>query len=156
VPGPRPKPTHLKIIAGNPGRRPLPQDEPEPDGDLFEAPEHLSSRQKQIWAKCIHDAPAGLLKKLDTNVLERFVAAKAIWEDANTRVAEMGTIVNNPAAKGQFMRNPFLNVMSDAAKLMRQASDELGFSPAARTRVKVSGKKKGQSAFGKLRNFKID
>lgn len=154
MPGPRPKPTHLKLLEGNAGKRPLPQDEPEPDGDLFDAPAHLSERQRQIWAQCIHDAPAGLLKKLDTNVLERFVAAKAIWEDANTRVSTTGTIVNNPQGGG-FMRNPFLTVMNDSAKLMRQASDELGFSPAARTRVQVKGKKKSGSKFGKLRDFKL-
>ena len=28
-PGPKPKPTHLKIITGNPGKRPLNHDEPE-------------------------------------------------------------------------------------------------------------------------------
>jgi P27 family predicted phage terminase small subunit len=145
----------LKLLAGNPGHRPLPVDEPEPDGDLFEAPDHLTDRQKQIWAKCIHDAPAGLLKKLDTNVLERFCAAKETWEDANRRVGETGSVVNQPGGGG-FMRNPFLNVRIDMAKEMRQAADELGFSPAARTRVKVSGKKKTKSAFGRLRELKID
>jgi P27 family predicted phage terminase small subunit len=155
MPGPRPKPTHLKVIAGNPGRRPLPQDEPEPDGDLFEAPEHLSQRQKEIWAKCIRDAPAGLLKRLDTNVLERFVAAKALWEDANRRVSESGSIVNGPE-KGKFMQNPFLRVMWESDKAIRRACDELGFSPAARTRVKISGKKKDRSSFGKLKDFTID
>ena len=28
--GRKPKPTHLKVLAGNPGKRPLPKNEPKP------------------------------------------------------------------------------------------------------------------------------
>jgi hypothetical protein len=29
--GPKPKPTSLKLVQGNPGKRPIPEDEPKPE-----------------------------------------------------------------------------------------------------------------------------
>jgi len=153
MPGPKPKPTHLKLLQGNPGHRPLPVDEPMPDGDLHAPPEAMPARQQRVWRKCITDAPEGLLKNLDTNVLERYCAAKVTFDKANYEVDRLGEIVNGPG--NQPMHNPYLSVRNNAAKQMRVCSDELGFSPAARTRVKVSPKKKAKSALGKLKDFKI-
>lgn len=154
MPGPRPKPTHLKLLAGNPGHRPLPADEPQPDGDLRDAPEYFTANQARIWRYCIENAPEGLLKRLDTNVLERFVIAKAQFEEATRKVEELGLLVI--VSKKNTAINPYLSIQRNAAKQMRAASDELGFSPAARTRVKVSGKKKSKSVFGSLKELKID
>jgi P27 family predicted phage terminase small subunit len=152
--GPRPKPTHLKLLQGNPGHRPLNHDEPEPDGDLVAPPERMPARQQLIWRKCIADAPAGLLKHLDTNVLERYCAAKASFDKANYEVDRLGEVVNGLG--NQPMHNPYLSIRNNAAKQMRACSDELGFSPAARTRVKVAPKRKAKSALGKLRELRID
>lgn len=154
MPGPRPKPTHLKLLQGNPGHRPLPENEPEPDGDLFAPPERMPARQQAIWRKCIADAPPGLLKQLDTNVLERYCAAKASFDKANHEVDRLGEVVNGPG--NQPMQNPYLSIRNNSAKQMRACSDELGFSPAARTRVKVSPKKRQKSALGRLKDFKIE
>lgn len=155
MPGPRPKPTYLKVLTGNPGHRPLPVDEPEPDGNLVDPPATMrDARQLAIWRQCIANAPEGLLKKLDENVLMRFVAAQANWEHANDQVARLGTVVNGPGNVP--MQNPYLSILNNQAKVMRACSDEIGLSPAARSRVKIQGKKKSKSTFGKLKNFRIE
>ena len=154
MPGPRPKPTYIKILQGNPGRRPLPEDEPEPDGNLVDPPATMrDARQLAIWRQCIENAPEGLLKKLDENVLMRFVAAQANWENANDQVVRMGLIANGPGDVP--MQNPYLSVLNNQARIMRACSDEIGLSPAARTRVKVTCKKKTKNAFAKLREFDV-
>ena len=49
MPGPPPVPTEIKRIRGNPGRYPLPQDEPKPPRGVPEAPEHLSEVARKAW-----------------------------------------------------------------------------------------------------------
>jgi P27 family predicted phage terminase small subunit len=145
------------MIAGNPGHRPLNTDEPEPDGDLCDPPPafsrgKLAARLQAEWREIIADAPEGLLKRLDKHCLQRYVVALVTFNDADERVQEAGLVVT---IRGQTMQNPFLKVRNDANAIMNQLSDQLGFSPAARTRVKISGKKKAKSALGKLRELKI-
>jgi len=91
---------------------------------------------------------------MDSQVLERFCVAKSFYEDAVGRVNSSGTVVQS---KHGPMHNPFVGVMNKQAAVMRQCSDELGLSPVARSRVKVGGKKsKGRSAFGHLKELKLD
>ena len=44
-----PVPTAIKRIRGNPGRYPLPEDEPKPPRGIPEAPEHLSELARKAW-----------------------------------------------------------------------------------------------------------
>lgn len=46
--GRKPKPTHLKLIEGNPGERPLNENEPKPEGDVLK-PRFLKGRAAAIW-----------------------------------------------------------------------------------------------------------
>lgn len=47
--GRRPKPTLLKLVTGNPGKRPLPESEPTPpDGEIVR-PRFLKYRAKELW-----------------------------------------------------------------------------------------------------------
>lgn len=47
-PGRKPRPTHLKLIDGNPGKRPLPEGEIEPEGDVVK-PKWLKGRASKVW-----------------------------------------------------------------------------------------------------------
>src|SRR5688572_21911457 len=51
--GRKPKPTWLKIMTGNPGKRPLNDAEPQPEGLLGEPPEWLTDAQKAAWRDAI-------------------------------------------------------------------------------------------------------
>jgi len=66
MPGRKPKPTYLKIVAGNPGRRPLNKSEPRPVGTLETPPDWLTEDQKAGWRYVIEHSPRGLLKRLDS------------------------------------------------------------------------------------------
>src|SRR5436190_10759398 len=45
----RPKPTRLKLLTGNPGKRPLKEDEPRPEPAVPECPPELSPLARQEW-----------------------------------------------------------------------------------------------------------
>ena len=152
--GRKPSPTWLKVVSGNPGKRPLNHDEPRPSGDLKDPPDWFSPRQRIIWDQCIRNAPAGLLKLLDATVLEVFVVAKQIHEDAAMKVEKFGAVVK--LEDGSPMRSPFIGVMNQQAAFMLKCCAEMGFTPSARSRVKVEGGKKGRSAFADLRALSLD
>ena len=57
--GRRPKPTHLKLITGNPGKRAINLREPKPVPKMPEPPTALSAEARQEWdngraASCSH------------------------------------------------------------------------------------------------------
>lgn len=47
--GRKPKPLHLKVIAGNPGKRPLPEPGPTPPAGKIERPTYLQGRAIELW-----------------------------------------------------------------------------------------------------------
>ncbi len=49
--GRRPKPTHLKVVTGNPGKRKLNDKEPSPAREIPSPPEHLTDWGKVAWGK---------------------------------------------------------------------------------------------------------
>jgi P27 family predicted phage terminase small subunit len=133
--GPRPIPTHLKLVRGNPGKRPINREEPRPVGDLVEAPEWFDDDQRQWWTYAIANAPAGLLKRLDRDVLVVWVVAAVEHRAAAQKVRQLGQVTKT--RDGNLIQNPFLPVMNRQAQMMLRAAEQLGFSPAARSRIHV-------------------
>lgn len=153
--GRKPKPSHLRIIEGMAGHRPLNQDEPEPDGDIAAPPEYLSARAQHYWRDVLKQLPPGMVKQLDAGTLTVYVTALADLEFATVKVDEAGPVIKMPGPAGQFMQNPFVSIKRAAMEKVLKAGAELGFTPSSRSRVKVVGKKKGKSAFGQLRQLKL-
>jgi P27 family predicted phage terminase small subunit len=150
--GRKPKPTFLKLVTGNPGHRPLNQDEPEPDGELLEPPTTFSARQRIAWQETLKNAPEGMLRKLDIGVVASYVVNLCLFLDASEKVAELGQMVKQ---NGVACINPYISIARNANAAMVKAASELGFTPSSRSRVKVTGKKKAKNAFGRLKELGI-
>lgn len=136
--GAKPKPTHLKLIEGNPGKRRLNRNEPKPQGDLCDAPDWLTEEQKAGWSYAISNAPAGLMKRLDRAALTAFVVAEDMHRQASVAVGKFGLITKSPS-KGEPMQNPYLPIINRQAQIMLKAAAELGFTPSSRSRVEIVG-----------------
>ena len=134
--GRRPKPTHLKELEGNPGKRRLNKDEPQSEGDLYEAPEWMSETQREGWAYATTNAPYGLLKQLDRCVLAIWVVAEDLHREAAEKIAQYGLLTKSPHA-GLPLQSPYLAILNKQAQIMLRARAELGFSPSGRARVQV-------------------
>lgn len=135
--GRRPKPTHLKQLEGNPGKRPLNTREPRPEGDLYAAPEWMTDSQREGWAYAIVNAPVGLLKQLDRSILAIWVVAEDLHREAAEKVAQYGLLTKSLNA-GLPLQSPYLAILNKQAQIMLKAGAELGFSPSSRSRVSVS------------------
>jgi P27 family predicted phage terminase small subunit len=134
--GRKPKPTHLKLLEGNPGQRRINRHEPRPEGDLTDPPEWMTAAQKEGWRYAIDHAPRGLLKRLDRAALVVWVVAEQLHREASELVARHGLVMKAPHT-GQPMQSPWLPIVNRQAGIMLKAAAELGFTPSARSRIAV-------------------
>lgn len=133
--GRKPKPTHLKVLNGNPGKRALNKDEPKPTGELKKAPDWFNETQKDYWNYAIENAPGGLLKKLDKDVLIVYVCAAVTHKEASLAMAQSDLLTMTP--NGMEIQNPLIGIINKQATLMLKAAGEMGFTPSSRSRIAV-------------------
>ena len=133
--GRRPKPTELKILHGNPGKRALSQGEPDCDVVLPEPPEHLNEVAREEWGRVGRLLlQFRLVSELDRAALAAYCVCYARWVDAEQKVIRHGTIVLSP--NKQFpMKSPYLTVAESALEQMRKLLVEFGLTPSARSRL---------------------
>lgn len=124
------------MITGNPGHRPLPTNEPMPVGNLEATPDFLTASQQEGWRYVLEKAPYGLLKDIDRSILMVWVVADDMYKQALDKVAKHGLLWKSPSG-GVPGTSPFVHIMNRQADVMMRAVNELGFSPASRTRIKM-------------------
>lgn len=142
-PGRPPKPTALKLVQGNPGRRPIGKDEPVPDVTAPDCPAHLTADAKAEWDRIMPLlVRLKVVSELDTAALALYCQAFARWQEAERRIAEQkakggdGLLVKAPS--GYPIQNPYLAIANRAMEDCHKYLQQFGLSPAARTRVTVS------------------
>jgi P27 family predicted phage terminase small subunit len=134
--GRKPKPTHLKVLEGNPGKRPLNRNEPKPRPAVPTCPRHLSAEAKREWRRVTPLLDTlGLLTEIDRAALAMYCEAWNRWVDAEEALKEYGVMVKSP--NGFPMQSPYLAVANKAMEQMRALLAEFGMSPASRTRISV-------------------
>lgn len=133
--GRKPIPTRLRIISGNRGHRPLNLNEPQAEGELKTAPKWMTAEQKKIWRYAIRHAPAELLRLIDQSALVTWVVACDQHRQAALRLSETGMLIKTP--NGMPMPSPYLHILNRQAQIMLRAAEQLGFSPASRTRIQL-------------------
>jgi len=88
--GRKPKPTHLKLIEGNPGKRPIRTGPDRPATAMPEPPEHLNELARAEWERVAHGLHAlRLLETVDRAALAAYCVAYARWVQAERAIAEM-------------------------------------------------------------------
>lgn len=137
--GRKPKPTALKKLHGNPGKRALPKNEPVATGTLHDPPAHLTEDQREAWRYVMQWAPPGVLARIDKGILTAWVVAETIHAEATRRQAATGGLVYKPKGSEIFVPSPYLAIINAQAKLMAKLASELGFSPASRPRIRAPG-----------------
>ena len=135
--GRKPKPTALKVLAGNPGKRPLNDAEPNFMGErIGNAPKHLSAEAKAEWKRV---APvlkaAGVLTPADRGALAAYCQAWARWVEAERKIETEGMVTTTPS--GYEMQSPWVGIANKALELMRAFAAEFGMTPSSRTRVRA-------------------
>ena len=142
--GPRPMPTHLKLLRGNTGKRPLNKDEPHPEPflDVPDPPLFLTgSASDEWWRTATELHRLGLLTKVDVPALAAYCFSFGQWKMAAESLERMQSgdpVMNGMLLKGKYgdaIVNPLVSIVrKHAADVVRYAA-EFGLTPAARSRI---------------------
>lgn len=139
-PGPKPKPTAVKEMEGNPGKRALPENEPRP-AELLEIPKppsFLMPLAKKHWKKMSEELRGcGLLTAIDLDAFAAMCNAYATWVDAQQQLKKTGMLVRSP--NGHPVISPYISISEKALNRMLQYQKEFGLTPSSRVRVEVDG-----------------
>ena len=131
-------PSHLKLVRGNPGRRPLPKNEPVYQAGAA-APDWLSKRAAVHWPLISSQLDdAGVLTVIDTTALAMYCEAFATWHDANEKLILFGAVIKG--REGIPTQSPYFRIANAAFAQMIRMLTEFGMTPSSRTKV-VSAKK---------------
>ena len=135
--GRKPKPTQLKVLEGNPGRRPLNKNEPQPEVRVPTCPQHLCPSAKAEWKRlALQLFTLGILTTLDRSTLAAYCQSYGRWVEAEQKLKETPAILKMPS--GYVQQNPWLTIAHKQLELMHKYMSELGLSPVSRGRVSVS------------------
>lgn len=133
--GRKPKPTALKILEGNPGKRPLNENEPEPQVRIPVCPDCLDLPAQQEWARITPLlAELGLLSEIDRTALAGYCDAYGRWYVAQKNLRLRGLVVKKD---GKTYMNPFVRVAQDAMKEAMRHLVEFGMTPSSRSRIAI-------------------
>jgi P27 family predicted phage terminase small subunit len=142
--GPRPIPTHLKLLRGNTGKRPLNKDEPQPEPftDVPDPPSFVTGYAADEWWQTATELHRlGLLTKVDVPALAAYCYAFGQWRMAAESLHRMQScdpVMNGMIIKSKYgdaIVNPLVSIVrKHAADVVRYAA-EFGLTPAARSRI---------------------
>lgn len=136
-PGTRPKPTKVKLLEGNRGRRKIGEGEPEPAPGRPTCPPHLSASAKAEWKRIVPELEKmGLLTKVDRSALAAYCNAYGEWKDTCELLKGKSPIIKTEA--GNIIQNPLVGIAHKASELMYKFLVEFGMTPSSRTRINVA------------------
>ena len=142
--GRKPKPTALKLLEGNPGKRPLNANEPIPPQGEVKCPSWLLPEAKKEWTRL---APAmesmGILTLADEKAFAGYCQAYARWKEAEEFITQHGSIFKTPS--GYVQQVPQVSIAQQNLKIMQSFCSEFGLTPATRARIIASGSESGVS-----------
>ena len=135
---PATKPTVLKVLEGNPGKRPITPNEPKPAPVAPPMPDDLAPKARAFWEHTVPQLEKlGLATEVDGPALELLSVHYAVAVEAARLIEEQGIM-----AKGrhrQDIKHPALQTLRDHSSSFLRYLTQFGMTPASRSRLSVPG-----------------
>ena len=136
VVGRPPKPTRLKQLQGNPGKRPLNKREPHPESGAPTRPEWLLPEAKREWNRVVPELERmGLLAKIDRAMLAGYCQCWGMYVEALKDIEKNGTTFVTD--KGYEGPRPSVGIATKMLSQIATFSAKFGFTPSDRSRIAV-------------------
>ena len=124
----------MKVLTGNPGKRPLNPTEPQPEPIVPDCPVELGPAARREWDRLVAQlAPLRILTALDRAALAAYCGAYGLWAEATEAIQKYGVMVKSPT--GFPMQSPYVAIANRQAEIMMRIASEFGFTPASRSRI---------------------
>ena len=142
--GRKPTPTALKVLEGNPGKRPLNNSEPKPLKKAPSCPKWLEPEAKKEWKRLAKQMEQlGILTEVDMAAFAGYCQASARWKEAEEFITQHGTIVRTPS--GYWQQVPQVSIAQTYLKVMNRFAEQFGLTPASRSRIVADSNNTGPS-----------
>ena len=146
-PGPRPRPTHLNVIAGtydqNPQRRP--ENEPEAPQGWPQIPDGIDEVAKcKFWDTCRQLDELGILSPVYADAIEAYATTYSDYRRASEMVAKIGIAIVGKDQHGNAVvkRNPFMTAKRQCLDAMLKYEAEFGLTPSSKSRISTDATSK--------------
>jgi P27 family predicted phage terminase small subunit len=147
--GPAPKPTALRVLEGNPSKRPLNAAEPKPDRVAPRCPRHLDKEARREWNRIVPILlRMGVLTEADEYALANLCQAYSTLIKAQQKLSEVGLLLKTPS--GYVQQNPLLSIVNSCTETITKLSREFGLTPASRTRLQATPEAKADSTESRM------
>ncbi len=139
---PRPDPTVLKILKGNPRDKALNKNEPKPRVILPKCPKELHGEARMEWNKVVPILhKVRILTELDLSILKAYCHAWQLLQDSLVELAREVKANGNytvTSKGGQIYANPHVVIVQRQFQIVRNFQIELGMTPSARSKISVA------------------
>lgn len=154
--GPPPLPTAVKLVRGNPGKRPLPADEPTPEPGAT-PPTWMTKAARKYWPDIADQLmAANVLGNIDDKALAVYCETHVQYIKARDALEQFNDNYVYVTHTGSLKVRPEWEMMMACMDKMVKMLVEFGCTPASRTRVKtVPGKPVGNK-FSSIKGGKTD
>jgi P27 family predicted phage terminase small subunit len=142
-----PVPFPLKVLRGNPGKRPMKREpQPEQHADVPEPPAFITGYAADLWWETAPELHRlGLLTIVDVAALACYCHAFGQWRMAAESLAKMQA--NDPIMNGMIIKtkygdaamNPLVTIVRKHAADVVRFAGEFGLTAAARARLAAGG-----------------
>ena len=132
--GRKPKPTAVKALEGNPGKRSLNTGEPKPEKKAPRCPAWLEGEAKKEWKRMAGQMEKlGIPTEIDMAAFAGYCQAYARWKEAEEFITQHGTIVKTPS--GYWQQVPQVSIAQTYLKIMNRFCEQFGLTPSSRSRI---------------------
>jgi P27 family predicted phage terminase small subunit len=136
MPGPKPKPTALKVLQGNPGHQKLNKNEPNPRPIVPDCPSWLNAGAQAIWDRLVPELDyCGVLTAVDQSALAGYCSAYEEAGRLESFIDEYGYTVETPS--GYLQQRPEVAIRNKAWDRVDKFAAQLGIGAAHRARIDV-------------------
>lgn len=156
--GPPKKPTRLEVLQGNPGKRKINADEPQPRvGDLV-PPDWLTPEAREEWDRIVPELERlKLITQIDLAMLTAYCVQWGVYVKAARQLARQGLTFKSKNKQGATYQGtrPQFSIAVRALEQCRMLAQEFGLTPAARTKLKVEASETPRNPFTKFVGGKV-
>lgn len=136
-----PKPTALKLVQGNPGKRALNKREPKPELGIPPCPKHLDPGARKEWRRLVKElSKINMLTKVDGGALAAYCQTWSRWVAAEEEIQKSGLTVKG--CLGNDIISPWVRIANESIKQIKSLSLEFGLTPSSRSRISLPPVKK--------------